>query len=81
MLNKIISQLFSFLLNLRVAISLGLLAGSKMLTVCVPFLFKGAVDTLSTLTMDTPGDTVLSVATAMLVGCKLYSNTDNVESY
>ena len=58
---------------------MGLLAGSKMLTVCVPFLFKGAVDTLGTLTMDTPGDTVLSVATAMLVGCKLYLNTGNVE--
>lgn len=41
-----------------------------MLTVCVPFLFKGAVDTLGTLTMDTPADTVISVATAMLIGCK-----------
>uniref|UniRef100_A0A1B0B979 Iron-sulfur clusters transporter ABCB7, mitochondrial n=1 Tax=Glossina palpalis gambiensis TaxID=67801 RepID=A0A1B0B979_9MUSC len=56
------------LVRKRVAISLGLLAGSKVLTVCVPFLFKGAVDTLGTLTMDTPTDTVLSVATAMLIG-------------
>ncbi|KAI8118267.1 mitochondrial, ATP-binding cassette sub-family B member 7 [Lucilia cuprina] len=56
------------LVRKRVAISLGLLAGSKILTVCVPFLFKGAVDTMGTLSMDTPVDTVLSVATAMLVG-------------
>uniref|UniRef100_A0A1A9W7G7 SET domain-containing protein n=1 Tax=Glossina brevipalpis TaxID=37001 RepID=A0A1A9W7G7_9MUSC len=59
------------LVRKRVAISLGLLAGSKVLTVCVPFLFKGAVDSLGALTMDTPTDTVLSVATAMLIGCEL----------
>ncbi|XP_018795455.1 PREDICTED: ATP-binding cassette sub-family B member 7, mitochondrial isoform X1 [Bactrocera latifrons] len=59
------------LVRKRVVISLGLLVGSKMLTVCVPFLFKGAVDTLNTmntLNMDTAPDTVLSVATAMLLG-------------
>lgn len=51
-------------------ISLGLLAGSKLLTVCVPFLFKGAIDTMTTLNMDTAPDAVLSTATAMLLGCK-----------
>ncbi|XP_011196097.1 iron-sulfur clusters transporter ABCB7, mitochondrial isoform X2 [Zeugodacus cucurbitae] len=59
------------LVRKRVVISLSLLVGSKMLTVCVPFLFKGAVDTLNTmntLNMDTAPDTVLSVATAMLLG-------------
>ncbi|XP_067643916.1 iron-sulfur clusters transporter ABCB7, mitochondrial isoform X3 [Eurosta solidaginis] len=59
------------LVRKRVAISLSLLVGSKLMTVCVPFLFKGAVDTLNTmntLNMDTPADTVLSVATAMLIG-------------
>lgn len=53
-----------------VGISLGLLAGSKLLTVCVPFLFKGAIDTMTTLNMDTAPDAVLSTATAMLLGCK-----------
>ncbi|KAH8301075.1 hypothetical protein KR018_000518 [Drosophila ironensis] len=52
----------------RVAISLGLLAGSKLLTVCVPFMFKGAVDTMTTLNMDTAPDAVLSAATALLLG-------------
>ncbi|XP_023175988.2 ATP-binding cassette sub-family B member 7, mitochondrial isoform X2 [Drosophila hydei] len=56
------------LVRKRVGISLGLLAGSKLLTVCVPFLFKGAVDTLTTLNMDTAPDVVLSTATAMLLG-------------
>ncbi|XP_061396194.1 iron-sulfur clusters transporter ABCB7, mitochondrial isoform X1 [Musca vetustissima] len=56
------------LVRKRVAISLGLLAGSKVLTVCVPFLFKGAVDTMGSLTMDTPADTILTTATAMLIG-------------
>ncbi|XP_050335380.1 iron-sulfur clusters transporter ABCB7, mitochondrial isoform X2 [Bactrocera neohumeralis] len=59
------------LVRKRVVISLSLLVGSKMLTVCVPFLFKAAVDTLNTmntLNMDTAPDTVLSVATAMLLG-------------
>jgi len=54
----------------RVGISLGLLAGSKLLTVCVPFLFKGAVDTMTTLNMDTAPDAVLSTATALMLGCK-----------
>ncbi|XP_032310723.1 iron-sulfur clusters transporter ABCB7, mitochondrial isoform X1 [Drosophila ananassae] len=52
----------------RVGISLGLLAGSKLLTVCVPFMFKGAVDTMTTLNMDTAPDAVLSAATALLLG-------------
>ncbi|XP_017100432.2 iron-sulfur clusters transporter ABCB7, mitochondrial isoform X1 [Drosophila bipectinata] len=52
----------------RVGISLGLLAGSKLLTVCVPFMFKGAVDTMTTLNMDTAPDAVLSTATALLLG-------------
>ncbi|XP_064539819.1 iron-sulfur clusters transporter ABCB7, mitochondrial isoform X2 [Drosophila montana] len=56
------------LVRKRVGISLGLLAGSKLLTVCVPFMFKGAVDTMTTLNMDTAPDAVLSAATAMLLG-------------
>ncbi|EDW78998.1 uncharacterized protein Dwil_GK11977 [Drosophila willistoni] len=56
------------LVRKRVGISLGLLAGSKLLTVCVPFLFKGAVDTMTTLNMDTAPDAVLSTATALLLG-------------
>ncbi|ALC43336.1 ABCB7, partial [Drosophila busckii] len=58
------------LVRKRVGISLGLLAGSKLLTVCVPFLFKGAVDSMTTLNMDTAPDVVLSTATALLLGCK-----------
>jgi len=57
----------------RVGISLGLLAGSKLLTVCVPFLFKGAVDTMTTLNMDTAPDAVLSAATALMLGCRFHS--------
>ncbi|XP_016972654.1 iron-sulfur clusters transporter ABCB7, mitochondrial isoform X1 [Drosophila rhopaloa] len=56
------------LVRKRVGISLGLLAGSKLLTVCVPFLFKGAVDTMTTLNMDTAPDAVLSAATALMLG-------------
>jgi len=60
---------YIFTISCRVGISLGLLAGSKLLTVCVPFLFKGAVDTMTTLNMDTAPDAVLSTATALMLGC------------
>lgn len=55
----------------RVLLSLGLLAGGKILNVSVPFLFKGAIDHLNVLSMATPQDAALSVTTALLLGCKL----------
>lgn len=54
----------------RVMISLGLLAGGKILNVSVPFLFKGAVDHLNVLSLATPQEAALSVTTALLLGCK-----------
>uniref|UniRef100_A0A1B0F0B1 Uncharacterized protein n=1 Tax=Phlebotomus papatasi TaxID=29031 RepID=A0A1B0F0B1_PHLPP len=52
----------------RVAISLGLLAGAKLLNVGVPFLFKGAVDALNVLNTATPADTALTLTTSLLIG-------------
>lgn len=57
----------------RVKVALGLLIGAKMLNVCVPFLFKYSVDYLNsanTLSMASPPETVLTVATSLLLGCK-----------
>lgn len=54
----------------RVIISLGLLASGKLLNVCVPFLFKGAVDHLNVLTTNSVPETALTVTTAILLGCK-----------
>jgi len=48
----------------------GLLVGAKTLNVCVPFLFKGAVDALNVLNMNTPADTALTLTTSLLLGCK-----------
>ncbi|XP_055911187.1 iron-sulfur clusters transporter ABCB7, mitochondrial isoform X1 [Eupeodes corollae] len=56
------------LVRQRVAISVGLLAGSKIINVCVPFFFKGAIDALGMLNMDSAPETILSVSTAMLIG-------------
>jgi hypothetical protein len=55
----------------RVLISLGLLGGAKMLNVCVPFLFKGAIDSLNILQMGTPVETTAAVITSMLLGCNI----------
>ncbi|XP_063700074.1 iron-sulfur clusters transporter ABCB7, mitochondrial isoform X2 [Culicoides brevitarsis] len=52
----------------RVVISLGLLASGKILNVCVPFLFKGAVDHLNVLTTNSVPETALTVTTAILLG-------------
>ncbi|PSN52938.1 hypothetical protein C0J52_03630 [Blattella germanica] len=63
----------------RVCVALGLLAGAKVLSVGVPFLFKFAVDHLNKtlpatasgdafLNMATAPDTVLTVATSLLIG-------------
>lgn len=59
--------------------SLGLLAGAKVMTICVPFLFKGAVDNLGVLSMASAPETVLTMTTSLLIGCKLY--TKNVCYY
>ncbi|XP_029602955.1 ATP-binding cassette sub-family B member 7, mitochondrial-like, partial [Salmo trutta] len=62
-------------LRARVAIALGLLAGAKMTNVMVPFMFKYAVDELNGLSghmlnlSDAP-NTVATMATAVLIGCK-----------
>lgn len=54
----------------RVVISLSLLGGAKVLNVAVPFLFKGAIDSLNILTMGTPTETTFAVVSSMLIGCK-----------
>ncbi|XP_043913622.1 iron-sulfur clusters transporter ABCB7, mitochondrial isoform X1 [Protopterus annectens] len=60
-------------LRLRVAVSLGLLAGAKMMNVVVPFMFKYAVDNLNQLSgnmlnlSDSP-NTIVTMATAVLIG-------------
>lgn len=58
-----------------VVLSLGLLFGAKVLNVCVPFLFKGAVDNLNILSMDTPVEAAAAVTTSLILGCNLkFSN-------
>uniref|UniRef100_T1GJ43 ABC transmembrane type-1 domain-containing protein n=1 Tax=Megaselia scalaris TaxID=36166 RepID=T1GJ43_MEGSC len=54
--------------NLRVTVSLGLLAGAKVINVSVPFLFKGAVDNLNILNFDDPVNTTLALSTSLLIG-------------
>lgn len=54
----------------RVVVSLSLLAGAKILNVCVPFLFKGAIDGLNVLQMGTPTETTFALISSMLIGCK-----------
>lgn len=57
----------------RVKLSMGLLISAKLLNVCVPFIFKYAVDYLNaanTLNMSTPQDTIITVTTSLLIGCK-----------
>ncbi|GAB0092612.1 ATP-binding cassette sub-family B member 7, mitochondrial [Sergentomyia squamirostris] len=56
------------LVRKRVVISLSLLAAAKLLNVGVPFLFKGAVDALSVLNVNTPADTALTLTTSLLIG-------------
>lgn len=63
----------------RVTIALGLLAAAKVLNVSVPFIFKYAMDELNgklgtggdaLLTMGSAPDTVLTVATTLLISCE-----------
>lgn len=62
----------------RVMISMSLLVGSKVLNVAVPFLFKGAVDTLGVLNMNSAPETILAVSSSMLIGCEWnYSSPRN----
>uniref|UniRef100_A0AAX7VL36 Iron-sulfur clusters transporter ABCB7, mitochondrial n=1 Tax=Astatotilapia calliptera TaxID=8154 RepID=A0AAX7VL36_ASTCA len=60
-------------LRARVALSLGLLAGSKITNVMVPFMFKYAVDELNQmsghmLNLNDAPSTVATMATAVLIG-------------
>lgn len=63
----------------RVTLALGLLATAKMLNVSVPFMLKYAMDELNEnlgsgggalLTMDSAPETVLTVATTLLISCE-----------
>lgn len=42
-----------------------------MLNVCVPFLFKGAIDSLNVLSFNSAPETALAVTTSLLLGCQL----------
>ena len=70
-------KVFFFFFSFRVVISLSLLGGAKVLNVCVPFLFKGAVDSLNILQMGTPVETTAAVISSMLIGCKFVKLTVN----
>jgi len=63
----------------RVTEALGLLAAAKILNVCVPFTLKYAMDELNDklspsgdalLTMSSAPETVLTVATTLLISCE-----------
>lgn len=63
----------------RVTLALGLLAAAKVLNVSVPFIFKYAMDELNEkvspggealLTMSSAPETVLTVATTLLISCE-----------
>ncbi|XP_064627104.1 iron-sulfur clusters transporter ABCB7, mitochondrial-like isoform X2 [Lineus longissimus] len=59
-------------IRVRVVIAIGLLFGSKILNVQVPFLFKYVVDYLNDpnniLSLATPQNTIITMATALLIG-------------
>ncbi|GCC22176.1 iron-sulfur clusters transporter ABCB7, mitochondrial isoform X1 [Chiloscyllium punctatum] len=60
-------------LRTRVALSLGLLGGAKLMNIMVPFMFKYAVDELnqmsgSVLNLNDATGTVITMATAVLIG-------------
>lgn len=69
----------------RVKIAVGLLVGSKVLNVGVPFIFKHAIDTLNAhsiaaggeavLSMGTAPEAVTAAATSILLGC------ENIQMY
>lgn len=58
----------------RVLVSLGLLAGGKLLNVSVPFFFKAGVDHLNVLSTDSITDTAFATTAAILLGCKYLIN-------
>lgn len=63
----------------RVKVAVSLLIGAKVLNVCVPFIFKYAIDALNSqhiastgnaiLSLDTAPETVATAATTLLIGC------------
>lgn len=58
----------------RVSLAVGLLISAKLMNIAVPFTFKYAVDYLNsgaTLNMGTAPETILTVATSILLGCKI----------
>lgn len=60
--------------KIRVLIALGLLLISKLLNISVPFMFKHLVDELNkgrTLHGDTTQSTIISMITALLIGCEI----------
>ena len=55
----------------RVLLALGLLVGSKILSVQVPYFFKWSVDALTaTGVAATPGTLVAAVPLSLLLGCR-----------
>lgn len=74
----ILKSMFSYIwpkekpeIKARVVLALGLLVGSKVVNVQVPFIFKYAVDYLNNadnwLNLDSPGNTIVTTATAVLI--------------
>ena len=60
--------------KIRVLLALGLLLISKLLNISVPFMFKHLVDELNkgrTLHGDTTQSTIISMITALLIGCEI----------
>lgn len=49
------------------------------MNVCVPFMFKGAVDSLNVLNFDDPVNTSLALSTSLLLGCK-YMNRNLINN-
>lgn len=65
----------------RVSVAVGLLVGAKLLNVAVPFMFKYSVDYLNaggTLNMTTAPETVATVVTSLLIGCKYNKHSCNL---
>lgn len=59
----------------RVSLAIGLLIGAKLMNVAVPFTFKYAIDYLNvgaTLNLGSAPETILTVATSLLVGCECF---------
>lgn len=54
----------------RVCLSMGLLVGAKTLNVCVPFIFKEAVDNLGMLSMATVPEATMAVTSSLVIGCE-----------